>query len=610
MMKKAEREPAWIEDWRRAYKKASFTSEDLAGYERDNASFDFEDFKGLVESEAAKGNIRPGLAKQLLETGKKVPIYESPVTFPQLMEWSKQLETAIPQVIKLEDDKSQEDFRLEHSPYIITLRMGELNAATGPIPGSGDTDYYYIALDIFFVYFVQRIGNVSSRLFDVKNMEKIRDIKKIFEQNLERDSDIYKYFRDVFFFLMFSGNQNLKDKNLLKVLLVEIFENQLGSLPPPELDEDLFCKVGDVIEDSIGLFIMGHEYAHIILHLMAESDADYIKNVRSYQQEFQADYLGLRLACACIQHNYPNKAKMPLYFIGVEIALNCLYIIDRLRGLLDGSGGPTVYGTHPPTKTRMENIRKHIQNLCKEWGPGNAHFFDCLDDIFQKLGDRLVDEILNNDYVLNFLRTKRGKIEDLEKEAENLWKKKLAKEQAGGIECHEFDSEIISACKAVLKEEPNDILTLFILGSLYLENHQDDEAAEYFLKVIVIAESGAMENRSFDRMRHYISLYYIGYCYIQKAKSMMLNSEENPSPEQKKKIGKILDNAIFYLEAGIPYYNHRGEAFYYLGLALYSKNEHRKAVENFNKALEYQPGSPRILYARQLSLGELKEFNH
>jgi tetratricopeptide (TPR) repeat protein len=612
-------EPAWIKDWRRLYKKKFSTSEDPAEYERDSP-FNFKEVKNWVESEAAKGNIPPNVVKQLLDAAKKregtvtkIPPYESPVTFRLLKNWSKRLEAAVPQVVRLEDDKKQggEGFRLEYPPYIITRRMGELNAATGPIPGPDDTHYYHIAFDSLFVYFVNRIGEVSARLFDSRNIKESEGFKELFAQNLERNPGIYKYFRDVFYHFMFYGNKHLKDNNLLEMLGMELLVNHLGFLPPLEFDAYLlFSKGSLMMNDAIGLFIMGHEYAHIILHLEAESFSEYNSKInKSFQQEFQADELGLMLTRNCIQQTNPKEVMSSLFcFAGIEIALNCLYVIDRLRGILDGSDGPTVYESHPPTKQRMEKIRKFMLSYCEkgiipEW---TSDLLDAIDDVFQKLGDRLAGEISNNHYVLDFLRAKKERIEGLKNEARNLVQKKADLQQKNGSPDPEIDNNIISLCKRILAEEPNDVFILFMLGSLYLESYQDDTALECFMKIIGITGRDCLENKPFDHLRCYASWYFAGYCYTQKVLSIISSSGGNPNPEQEKRIAKLFDDAIIHFETALPHYNHNGQAFYYYAVALSYKKRYLEAIKNFDKALEYTPGNPQILLARQMSLEKLR----
>jgi tetratricopeptide (TPR) repeat protein len=584
------KEPAWIETWRRAFKKQFSTSEDFTRYEQDNTPFNFKNLRGQGESPSPK----------------KIPLYESPEMFPILMCWSKELEAAIPQTGKPQDDKKPESFNLEHSPYIITRRMGELNAAVGLIPGPDDAKYYYIALDSFFVDLVIGIGRISSHLFDMRNLTNTGRWKEIFEQNLERSPDIYKYFRDVFFVFMLYRNKHLGDDNLRKTI-ADTFVNQRDFFSLPDFDEHLFINYEGVIEESIGLFVMGHEYAHIILHLEAQDTSDYNNEIlKFYEKEYQADILGLILTLICINDNYDHK-KEPMATLfcaaGVEIAFNCLYITDRLRGVLDGSGGARVYETHPPTNFRMKNIRKYIEN--NQDIPDLSDLLDALDDIFRKLGDRFFDELSNSEHFLNFLQAKRKRIEILENEVNDFMQKREDLRQKNEPLDPELDGKIISVCKCILAEEPNNVSSLFMLGSLYLGNDQDGTALEYFWKIIYITSRDLLENKPFDHTKCYVSHFYVGYCHFRELVSIMSNSGGKPNLEQKKKMVKLIDDAMLHFETALPWYNHDGWTFFYYGVALSYKNRHPEAVENFKKALEYQPGNPQILLALSQSLAKL-----
>ena len=603
---KRSKEPNWLSDWRKAYKK-KYGGLDL--YKSDNAPFNYNEFKEYVDLEVSKGNIPKDIAVRVLERGKKregtvenVPIYESPHDYPILKKLSDEIEQAIPRVLKLQDDKNnEEDFHFTYSPCIITRQMSELNSGSGPI---SDTGYFFIEFDSHFTYFINRIGNISARLFDVKNKEELDDIRELFDKNLARDPDIYKYFRDVFFQFMFTGN-NLKDENILKLLGVEIFTHLTGFLEPPGIKASLFFSVGYVIIKSIGLFIMGHEHSHIILHCLCNASADIDSSVQSYQQEFQADDLALRLMWNCIHREFSQdpheRARAEFCFIGIEILFNCLHIIDRMRGVINGNEGIIVSDSHPPTKARMENIRLDIQRLHGECGhPDDSDFFDAVDYIFQKLGDRVVNELTGNEFIIASCQSKKRNIEELKNEAAELYKKR----DENGFINTDTDLKIISLCKSILSEDPNNIMALFMLGAICLENRQDDEAMEYYIKVIKIAGNDFMDNRPFD-MRFFSASYFVGYLYTQKIVAIIHSSNGNPDTDEEKKISRLWDDAIVYFTSAVHHYHHNGMAFFYLGLGYSYKNDHQKAIENFDKALQYQPDNQKIITSRQASIFEL-----
>jgi TPR repeat protein len=615
------KEPDWLTSWRKGYKKSKLRpDESLDQYNYDNKPFDFEKFKRHAEAEFLKGNIPDNIAKQILEGAKErdgtmaeVPVYEDPSVYPFFRKWSEKLNMAIPRVLHLKDDNGKEaDLTLDHPPCIITRRMGELNAGCGRIDYPDDT-YCYVEFDTLFFYFVNRIATVGSRLFDMKSKVELGNIKKLVDINLERDPDIHKYFRDAFYHFMFYGNVDSNDENMRMMFGVEIFTKLTGFLPPPDIKANLFFSIESVIRDSMGLFIMGHEYAHIVLHLIGKSGSDYNNPVAQlYQREYQADDLALMLTWNCLMHENnqtpEEKALAKSCFIGVEIAFNCLYIIDRMRGILNGNQDAIVYSDHPPTRKRMESIRQSMQRLWKEWGIDSrdvdflANFLDAVDYIFQKMADGFIDEMKNNAYFKKYYETKKKKDAGLVSEVLDLIRVKALNTNTP---TQDLDNEIIRKSKEVLSYDPNNIQILFALGATYLENYKDGEAVECFMRIISITAEDVDNNRPFDHLRFYASMYYVGYCYTQKVVSILQKSNSQPDSDQEKKITSLLDESITFFETAAPHYNHDGMAFHYLGVALSFKNDHQKAIENFQKALQYQPNNPQILLALQSSYSKL-----
>jgi len=616
------KEPPWINDWRRDFKKAIPRKK---GYEvnldldkHDNPPFDYLLAKKIIEAEALKGNISDSVAKQLLEELKKrdgtvigeAPPYEKPAEYYFLKKWAEKMETAIPRFIKLEDDsKKQTSFNLIHPACIITARMGELNAASGRIkqnPNPGDI-YHYIALDTLFFYFVIRVGELSARLFDPNDVKELKDMKNLPEINLERDPDIYKYFRDLFFHFIFYGNKTIGDENIRKFFVKEFLINHTGFLPPPDINMRLFFGVQEIITDSIGLFIMGHEYSHIMLHDMFGNDEIFTNEIsESYQKEFQADALALKLTWDCIlhEHNYTNydRAMARFCFIGVEIALNCLYLYERMRGVLGGNKDSIIDNSHPPTERRMKCIRESINLLWKGLNVDSDYveILNGVDCFFQKLGDKFVDELLKNEYVLKYRQSKREKIDGLVKEASELCKKRdtgyIKQDSIAG------DKKIIDLCENILLEDANNITALSILGTIDLARGKYKDSVKRFMKIINITSEDFSNDRPFDQ-RLYMAMFNVGFIYTQQIEEIITKSNYNPNPDQEKLINKYLDEALALFIAASYHYHENGMAYYYIGAIYSQKNEPQKALENLDKALQYQPDNEKILFLRQTLMG-------
>jgi tetratricopeptide (TPR) repeat protein len=615
-----DKETKIITNWRIAYKKKhGGVDKYLNLYKDHNAPFDYKKFKKHVDLEVSKGNIEKNIASQILKRAKEkdgtikdVPIYESSIDYPILKRWSNEIEMAIPKTIKMVNDIHKEDFTLKQSPLIITKREdegGQLDAGAGPSLNNN----YYIEFDVLFVYFIQRIGSISPRLFDIKTENELNDIKKMMDNNLERDPNIYKYFRDVFYHFMFYGNKNLDDKNILKMMGEELFINFTGFLPPPDRSAKLF-DLEYVITNSMGLFVMGHEYSHIIFDYICNDANFYTDDLeKSYRKEYHADECALKLAWNCMQNEFNQNphdmAKARWCFIGVIIILNCFYIIDRMRGFLNGNDGRIIDEKHPPMEIRMKCIRQSIEKLVVLSQEEEAVFFDALDYIFQKLGDRFVDELSKNEYVLAYRQSKKEKIENLVKEVSDLVKIRETEYQKTHSIDTNINEKIIGLGEKILSGDSNNIFFHFLLGSIYLDNKDDDKALNSFLRVISISGFNGINGLPFDRIRLYAAMYHAGFILTRKARLILAETNGKPSSDQKNEIDKLFDKAISLFITASPHYHHDGMLFYELGFIYSEKKEHQKAVENFNKALEYQPNNPIIIPIRHRTIVELAKIS-
>jgi TPR repeat protein len=524
-----------------------------------------------------------------------VPIYESPLEYPLLKAWSDNIALAICNIV------TKEDFKLKNQPYIITNREGELNAGSGWISELDET--CFIELDMLFLPFIKHIGIIGERLFDVQHESELNDIKKLMDINIGRDPDIYKYFRNIFYEYMFRCTI-LDDENILGFALEKIIYDSIGSLPPLNLKVD-FLNCG-IIMEAMGLFIMGHEYSHIILHSKPDSYPYSSKIVKSYHNEYEADLNGFLLMDYCMAKiNNIGISKAKYSFIGVEILLNCLLVLDRMKNTLEGYSNVNINKTHPITENRIEKMREFLN--ISGWRKYESEYrifahLDAVDYIFKKLGDDLVKEMSENKHILAYCQSKKIKIENYRKQIDDTFKLLVEKANETGVIDKEIEKKIIEISINILNEDKNDIGALFILSGYYLENDQYDEAIDIYMQIAFKIYLDSGENTPKDA-RCFIAEYYLGVSLIKKAEAILKKADWKPNNKQQKEIDILYNEAILFLtDTNVIYYTPDEKIFYYIGIAYKYKNCFIQAIHYLNKALKYFPSDKIIIASQKDSL--------
>ncbi len=128
-----------------------------------------------------------------------------------------------------------------------------------------------------------------------------------------------------------------------------------------EKDENLYLS--GILWDTAELFVVAHEYSHIILdHLspkkktikrFLDDESNLYEIKRNWTDEYLADELALQLTMA---HNKKEGYGLFSCFIGIEFLFACLDIIEKTYNIQFSD-------THPLAKMRIENLRKYLQKL-------------------------------------------------------------------------------------------------------------------------------------------------------------------------------------------------------------------------------------------------------
>ncbi|WP_440955046.1 hypothetical protein ACSAZK_16050 [Methanosarcina sp. Mfa9] len=154
-------------------------------------------------------------------------------------------------------------------------------------------------------------------------------------------------------------------KRFNELILSYIFYGQPGAAPQYFLDRNPM-ELASLLRKSLELFAVGHEYSHIILGHMQKSrmmmhDVESLEVneiIFDWENEIQADMLGLKLMLSCMMKNGFDLA---LSYAGADLFFGFLNIIEKSVSILrTGSAKNIKYSTHPPTLRRREILRLYL----------------------------------------------------------------------------------------------------------------------------------------------------------------------------------------------------------------------------------------------------------
>jgi len=286
--------------------------------------------------QVAESNARLESARYA-EACRKLPTaYEDPQVYSILT----RLDDAIYSAAKLYG------YPVETRPVIGTVQSGQINAATVIVPETGE---HLLLLDPGLT----GLALLMSKVLALSLATPIGDGPKVefslsqqaIARRLDSDPQIEQRFLDAV--LAFAVHERVG--NAQQYFLSGTLGGVAGA----------FCT-------SMELFVIGHEYGHIIRgHLRdpAASEAVVVDNAEvariaySWDQEFAADAYGGALGVTAFIHSYGGGPA--LGFVGASAFFGCLEIIERCQTLLQtGAITPRSQGTssHPPSTERRRHI--------------------------------------------------------------------------------------------------------------------------------------------------------------------------------------------------------------------------------------------------------------
>ncbi|SHH88753.1 Peptidase U49 [Caloranaerobacter azorensis DSM 13643] len=283
-------------------------------------------------------------------------------------------------IIKIGD---KNNIAIPNDIVLGTLPLNYLDAFTCVFPQG----QRLIALSEGLLLFLYSMGRVVSSFFS-----KIND-------------DINRYKSYVTFdFNSDSINKNLKmnkkgHEHFLETLIVYFAYENL-SFSKIYYKEDANINLSAVLWDTAELFIVAHEYSHIILGHLPE-EKDFIRRfldddsmlyqiVRNWSEEFSADSLAFQLTMA---NNQNTGYGLFGCYLGIEFLFACLDIIEKVYNI-------EFTETHPSAQMRIENLRRYFKNTLPETSQNILKGSRIIQEIITTLWDSNKD---NFNYTINHI---------------------------------------------------------------------------------------------------------------------------------------------------------------------------------------------------------------
>lgn len=127
--------------------------------------------------------------------------------------------------------------------------------------------------------------------------------------------------------------------------------------------------LADKLRESMEVFVLGHEYGHVIAGHLGEGktvraaigDAHFDEEISSWQQELEADGLGLALSVRAMRNEGLDVA---LSYWGADLFMTALDAVERALGVMRDGREPSANelaqraSSHPPPALRRESLRQ------------------------------------------------------------------------------------------------------------------------------------------------------------------------------------------------------------------------------------------------------------
>lgn len=465
-------------------------------------------------------------------------------------------------------------------PQFGTLPIGSLNATSYGF----SNNERLIVFESELMQFCNLIAKIIAKSipFDGSN-DKINfqfDEQLIFKQ-IDQNPEIFQHFEELILGFIITGRATSATAYIL---------------------ESPFNQIADHLRLSMEVFVMGHEYAHILLRHLDSVDtikkninSDSVFNIiYSWSQEYDADRLGLPLMiCALMNQNRPY---LDLSYGGADLFFSSYDVIARAKSIiLNGTdeyywcgGKPDgKLGSHPPAHKRRENLRETMEY---QFGVESLIKSHLIEKIMYVLWDKLRPKLIKNRQQLY--------IDFLTKKVESSFSRK-------------HYSDALDYLEQILQVNENYIPALFGKGNTFQDLNRIPEAVKCYDKILNI------ENNNVGALLQKSNCYWTQKEYDKSLK--MANTALNIEPKNIYVLfakGKTLeylekfddamgcyDDILTQDEKNIP-------ALFRKALVLQQIDEDYDAITYFDKILEINPNLEHVNDFKILSYLTLEQYEN
>ncbi|WP_461257052.1 M48 family metalloprotease [Treponema sp. R80B11-R83G3] len=268
------------------------------------------------------------------------------------------------------------DFNIEY--LIITLPIGNCNALAAEL-----SSCKLIVLDACAMKLYGDIAKLIDKLapkykgeiapnpenLNIGNIEEIENLKNEIRELIK--NDIYNEFKKSI--LAFNGKMR----------------NSIDNEKEP-------VGIAKQICDACILFLLGHEFGHIVENHKIINDNEENATQRRWAQEAEADVISYKLMVKTMELLYPETMYKGQFDFGFEIFFQCISIVEPLTIILDNKNKYEYSINHPDaSSSRLEILRLFS---IKSVSDKETHIFNIIvsNEIFDNVTNKLISEIICN----------------------------------------------------------------------------------------------------------------------------------------------------------------------------------------------------------------------
>jgi hypothetical protein len=255
-----------------------------------------------------------------------------------------------------------------------TLPTGQVNAITVKVPDS--EDYLVLFESQLFTFCLLMSKAITGALLTE-----------------EKEGKFFKFSTDEEHWKSMIASRPVIRERFYEVLVAYLVTGRPANAKPYFVPKNHEVIVSSLLT-PMELFILGHEYGHVIgghlehsqLAKRMISSIEVDLTLQNWEQEFQADALGLQLALsASIKEGYD----IGLSYWGADFFFKCVQLVERgLAILTDNTVGGS--DTHPPSSERQKALRRSLsERLGEQQARGPLHLADTID----RLSDYLMTTV-------------------------------------------------------------------------------------------------------------------------------------------------------------------------------------------------------------------------